>query len=309
MPSARSRIAPRRENHRVKQLAIGPTIRFAYQFAFSQLGTIIGLIWAPMVAIAVLRFLPHGLGDTNISPETDPAGASAAGLRTIVFGIVSILLYAVVHAAVIRQALGLRTGPAMFNFTLGRTELRLAGATALLGLVLSALAIGCLLLAAGVTAAVDQAHNAQMTDVVAMLGALVALCVLLVPFVRLTFLYVPVTVMENRISLERGWVLTRGNFWRAGTVMFLASLPVIVILFGAYWLLMARDFATLMPMAGKLDTPAFFIRLQAITDRHIATLIGINLIVTPFYLGLTLGAAAAAYRALSDGVPVPKAEG
>lgn len=292
----------------MKQLAVGPTIRFAYRFALGQLGTIIGLIWAPMVVIAVLRFLPYGLGDMSLSPEASPAEASAAGLRAIVFGIVSLVLYAVIHVAVIRQALGLRKGPAVFHFSLGRAEFRLAGATALLWLVLVALTIGSLLLVAGVAAAVDRAGNAELTDVVAALGVLVAMCVLLVPFVRLSFLYIPVTVMENRISLERGWVLTRGNFWRAGTVMFLASLPVILVFFGAYYLLMARDFATLMPMIGKLGSNALAIRIEAITDRHIAPIIGVNLIVMPFYLGLSLGAAAAAYRALSDGVPAPAPE-
>jgi len=106
-------------------------------------------------------------------------------------------------------------------------------------------------------------------------------------------------VVENSVNPERGWTLTRGNFWRAGTVMFLATLPGFVIVCSAFVALMGREFATLWPQIGHLPLDALSLRANAIMDRHIALLIGINLIIAPFGLGLTLGAAAYGYRALA----------
>jgi hypothetical protein len=68
-----------------RKLSVGPAIRFAFRFAFGQLGTIIGLVWAPMVAIAVLTFLPHALGDAGALQGTDGAVAAPVVLRAVVF--------------------------------------------------------------------------------------------------------------------------------------------------------------------------------------------------------------------------------
>ena len=81
--------------------------------------------------------------------------------------------------------------------------------------------------------------------------------------------------------------------------MFFATLPAFVIVTSAFAALMGREFATLVPLIGQIPPEALSIRVQAIMDRHIATIIGINLIMAPFSLALTLGAAAYGYRALS----------
>ena len=43
----------------MNKLPVGQTISDAYGFTFSQLGTIIGLIWFPMVVSTLLNFLPQ----------------------------------------------------------------------------------------------------------------------------------------------------------------------------------------------------------------------------------------------------------
>lgn len=283
----------------MNKLAVGPAIRFAYQFAFGQLGTIIGLIWAPLVAAAILRFLPYGLGDTTLSPQADPAAAGAAGLRDLLFLLAGGLLYAMVNVAVIRQALGLRTGGAVFHFSFGRAELRVFAATVILFTALAIIGAGCvmaMLMAASLAAA---SAGEAAGGIAAIVAGLLGLCVMLVALVRLTFLYVPIAVVENSLNPERGWRLTKGNFWRAGTVMFLATLPGFVVVCSVVIALMGREFATLWPQVGHLPLEALSLRIDAIMERHIAMLIGINLIVAPFSLGLTLGAAAYGYRALS----------
>lgn len=283
----------------MNKIPVGETIRFAYGFAFGQLGTIIGLIWVPMVAIAVLRFLPYGLGDAHPSPEQNPTAAGAAALRQLVFALASILLYASINVAVMRQALGLRKGGAVIHFALGAAEFRMWGAMLLLLAILIALTIGFFLAVFGATLAGAVLGSKMLAGAIGGGVALIGLCLLLVSIVRLAFLVVPITVAENKISFERGWLLTRGNFWRISTVVFVVTLPTVTIVFGAFFALMGGELMALIPVASHIGEQALAERVQAIMDSHIPTIIGINLIVAPFSLGLTLGAAAAGYKALT----------
>lgn len=288
----------------MKKLPVAETVRYAYQFAFGQLGTIIGLIWAPMVAVAVLKFLPYGLGDANVSPQDNPAAAGGVMLRGLLFTLVSFLLYGCINVAVIRQALGLRTGPAIFHFSIGRPEFRLAAATLLLTVISIAMVLAFGLISVVVGTAAAASGRPQVGDAVAVSVMLAGLCLFLVVLVRLSFLYVPSSVVENKMGLVRSWVLTEGNFWRASAVLFLVTLPAAVILFSSFFWLMGRDFTTLIPVATHLAPEALSARIDAIVERHIGTIIGINLIVAPFSIGLMLGAAAYGYRFLT-GAPAP----
>lgn len=288
----------------MNRLPVGETTRFAYQFTFGQLGTIIGLIWIPMVAIAVLQFLPFGLGDANLSPEQNPTAAGAAALRGLVFWLVSVLLYACVNVAVTRQALGLRTGSAIAHFTLGRAEFRMWGASLIFLAIIFALAFG-LVLAVIVAGIAGGATGNKVVAGLAVSAVLVAgLVILLLSLVRLGFLFVPVTVAEEKISFERAWLLTRGNFWRIVTVLFLVTLPTFVVLMTASYALMGRELSALAMVAQHLSPQAVMERYRMIVSDHAPTIIGINLIAAPFTFGLMLGAAAAGYKALKAGAKV-----
>lgn len=284
----------------MKKLPVAETVRFAYRFAFGQLGTIIGLSWAPTVGIAVLWFLPHMLGDTGISPERDPAAAGAAALRGIVFTLASLLLYAVINAAVIRQALGLRRGSAVFHLSFGREEFRLMGVSLLLLIVLSLLSAACGYASIAARSMAAEQSGPAAGNLAAALVSLAGLCLLLFVMVRLGFLYVPAAVAEGKTGLERSWTLTRGNFWRASLAIFVATLPLVVAVSAAFLALTGRDFATLTPVAGQLSPLELSARIDAILDRHTAGVIGIFLISAPFSFGLALGASAAGYRALAE---------
>lgn len=285
----------------MSKLPVRETIAFAYRFTLGELGTIIGLIWLPMVAIGILEFLPYGLGDANLSPDQDPNALGAAALRGIVFWLASVLLYACVNVAVTRQALGLRKGTAIAHFNLGRAEFRVWGALLLLVAILFTLIFGMVLavIAAGAAA---QAVGGQIAAGAAVTVVLVAaLCLLLVSMLRLGFLLVPVAVVEEKISFERGWLLTRGNFWRIATVLFVVTLPTFVVLTVGSSMLMGHELDALARVASRLSVPAVLERYRIIVSGHAAELIGINLILAPFTFGLTLGACAAGYRALTAG--------
>ncbi len=287
----------------MNKLPVGGTIRAAYRFALGELGTIIGLIWVPMLAIAVLTFLPYAIGDANVAPEQNPTAAGAAALRGIVFALATFLLYACIYVSVTRQALGLRQGGATVYFMLGRAEFRMLGALVLLGVICVVLVVGFALAVAAVSLLAAATGNklaaAWMIAAVFLTGA----GALIFAVVRLAFLLAPVTVAEDKISFERGWTLTARNFWRILIVMLAVSLPVIVVIFVAFYLLMGQDLMAAFAAAPHLTQTELANRLQTIIQSHAPATIGINLIVAPFSLGLSLGASAAGYRALAGAPP------
>ncbi|HEX4862164.1 MAG TPA: hypothetical protein VFV07_13080, partial [Rhizomicrobium sp.] len=158
-------------------------------------------------------------------------------------------------------------------------------------------------LAAGMLPGNSEIAAAAVAAVIGIGGA----CALLYALTQLGFLLVPVTVAEQRISLERGWTLAKGNFWRITSVLFVVTLPPLLILVGAVLWLTGRDLWALTPALDKLTPEVLSDRIQIILDAHIATIIGIQFILAPFTLGLFLGAAAFAYKELAAGAPVPRA--
>ncbi|MEI9931894.1 MAG: hypothetical protein WDM89_15485 [Rhizomicrobium sp.] len=289
----------------MNKLSIGETVRFAYGFTLRELGTIIGLIWVPMVALAVISFLPYALGDTARSPDINSGAAGAIALRSLALSLISILLTACVTVPVLRQAMGLRKGPAFIHVSLGAAELRLWGGYLLLIGITIILMLGLML--AVVTAAV--AANAIGSKVLgAALSALIVLagiCAMLYALVRLSFLLGPVVVAENRLTLERGWLLTAGNFWRIVAVLFFVTLPFALVFLGAFVFLLGPDTVALYhrAMEQNMDQQQIADRMQAIVDSHISIILGVQLIIAPFSVGLSSAAAGYAYKILSPGVP------
>lgn len=281
----------------MKKLPVGEAIRFAYHFTFGQLGTIIGLVWIPLVVIAVLQFLPYGMGDAMLSREDNAAAFQSAQLRAIIFMFVIVLMYACLYVSVTQQALGLRQGGAIYHFALGRTELRMWGTLLLLGAILLMLlaAIAFLTFVGAVVAgkSVDPALAVPVQSALLFVGA----CAFIYVTVRLGFLLVPATVVEKKIGFESSWKLSRGNFWRISLAAFVVTLPIAILVFAAQYALMGRELVAVMQPGVSLTT--FMTRLELVTARHAPELIGVNLIVAPFVYGLFLATAAFAYRTLS----------
>jgi hypothetical protein len=289
----------------MNRIPVGETIRFAYDFTFRELGTIIGLIWVPMVGIAVLAFLPYAMGDMVRSPDINPAAAGAIALRGIVFWMLNMLLSACISVAVMRQALGLRTGPALVHLSVGRAELRVWGATLLLLGIVLVLAFGLALAVIVSAVAMGVAGSKAATAAVAVVVGLVGTCALLYALTRLGFLLVPITVKEEKISFERGWTLTNGNFWRITAVLFVVTLPTAILFMSAFVYLLGPEMIALWPQAQHLGQEALADKIQAIVNSHIATMLGIQLIIAPFSVGLVSGASAFAYKALTSAAAVP----
>jgi len=283
----------------VNKLSVGETVRFAYAFTLRELGTIIGLIWVPMVALAVINFLPYAIGDASPPPDLNPNAASAIVLRGFAFSLVGILLSACVTVPVIRQAMGLRTGPAFIHFAVGAAELRLWGGYLLLFGILFVLMMGLVLAVVVAAVATSFTGNKIVEGMTVTLVLLAGLCGLLYALVRLSFLLPVVVVAENRVSFERGWLLTAGNFWRIAAVLFVVTLPPALLFLGAFGWLIGPDMVALFRQAQHLDPQVIADRMNLIMNSHISTMLGIQLIIAPFSVGLTASAAAHAYKTLA----------
>lgn len=281
----------------MNKLPVVRTIRDAYGFTFTHLGTIIGLIWIPMVVMTLLSFLP-ALAPIDTSAESFAVGTRQAELLAI--WILTVLLYAMIYTAVTRQALGLRTGPAHYHFALGQPEFRVFGAVLLVGLISMAcfLAFVSLLLAA-VAASANQSATGQLLILPLVVAGTAGLAYVVI---RLNFLVVPVTVAENRIDILRGWALSKGNVGRMFLVLVAVALPLALVGFVAVMALMGHDLISALPTTNSSDPKVVQQQLSALEDvihRHETELLLVGLILAPFNLGLSLSAAAFGYRALA----------
>jgi len=285
----------------MNKLSVGETVRFAYGFTLRELGTIIGLIWVPMIALAVISFLPYALGDTTQSPDINPNAAGAIMLRGIAFSLISLVLSACITVPVVRQALGLRTGPAFIHIALGRTELRLTGAYLVFIAIMMVLFLGYMLAVFGSALAAGATGNKPLVGLVVVAVGFVGLCGILYAITRLGFLLAPSVVAEDKISFERVWSLTQGNFWRIVGVLFLVTLVPAIVFLSAFAFLLGPDAIALyhQAVAQNMSQQDIAERWRVIVENHISLLLGVQLIVAPFSVGLTSGASAHAYKHLT----------
>lgn len=281
----------------MKKLPVVKTIVEAYQFAFGHLGATIGLIWLPLVLVTLLNFLPE-LGDGGGANAPMAAGSNA--LEGLAIVVLTQLLYAIIYVAVTRQALGLRKGAAVVHFALGLPEFRMFGASLLFVLA----SLGCLIFfamllvaVAGLVAAEGANPAIILMGGVAVLAAGIAAAYALL---RLGFLLIPVTTIENRVDLSRGWALTRGNFWRIVAVLVAISAPILAVEVATVLTLMGKDLIAALPpfTSSQAVIQQHLTMLEEVFRRHTPELLGLTLILAPFNLGLSISASAFGYRAL-----------
>lgn len=281
----------------MNKVPVGKTIAYAYNFTLGNLGAIIGLSWVSLVIIAVLQFLPYAGGQNPMVPPDNPAQAGQQALLGIASSLATLLLYSIIYVAVIRQALGLRQGGAVFHFALGTPELRMFGAFLLFMLVLFGMAIVFGVAAALLVVLSRASSSPVVVAAVLALAILACVCAFLYVVVRLAYFIAPVTVVEEHISLTRGWMLTAGNFWRLVAVMLAVALPLFVIYAVGLWAIMGPGLFAPLPDNPDQIKQAMDMRFAAL-GQHMPLFIGLSLLIAPFNIGLNMGATAFAYRAL-----------
>ena len=272
------------------RLPVPDTIRFAYTFAFGQIGAIIGLVWLPLVIVAFLQFLPYALGTAYTAASTNSAEATGATFINLAFSTTALVLYAMNFVSVTRQALGLRQGAASIHFSLGWPEWRMFVAIIIAGLILTA-AMGLYLILGSML--FPGAPGGGLMAGLAVLYAVAGFCAFVWFALRLVFLLAPVIVVEERLDLVRAFLLTGGNFWRILVITLAVTLPLLLVQCVALGVIAGPQLFA--PLSGTSAAVAERFRLL---DRHMPALIGLALMLTPFNLGLVFGASSFAYRTL-----------
>lgn len=285
----------------MNRIPLGKTISYAYSFTLSQLGSIIGLAWISLVAIAILQFLPYAAGGDPMATPANPIQAGQHAIQSLGISILVLVLTSIMYVAVTRLALGTRPSGAIAHFALGGPEFRTFGAIFLLGLVIFGIAIGLAIAAGIVVAVANAAHNEALLALVLVAVVLIVLCAVIYIAVRLGFLLVPATVVEEHISLSRSWLLTRGNFWSIFAVLLAVMVPIALIEIAGAAAIVGPGLFAPLPEGANAS--------QALTARftefghHAPMLIGLRLLIAPFQLGLSMGASAFVYRVLTAPPP------
>lgn len=289
----------------MSKIPVRNTIVYAYTFAFGQLGIVIGLIWIPLVILGVGTYFTwaHYLASLMAASRTgDLRNAGGAVLLLLGWTITGFLVQAIAFVGVTEQALGLRKGPVIARFSVGRRELRVFGG--LLSLAALVLLFAILVNVGGTLgygAVMLLAHSPAVAFSIATLVKLILECAMFFAVVRLGFFIVPIAVAEDRVALSQSWKFTRGSFWRLLAICAAVLLPLLLLAGVA-------EVAILGPKAftgpahvsaeGAPD-PAFVMDQLELLSAHLPELVGLSLLAAPFFLGLLLSAQASAYRAVT----------
>jgi hypothetical protein len=285
----------------MNKLPVGKTISFAYGFTFSQLGSIIGLAWISLIAIGILQFLPYAAGGAAIA--VNPLQEGQRAIQNMGISILVLLLSAIIYVALTRLALGQKPGGAIAHFALGVPEFRTFGAIFLLGLAIVGISIGLGILIAIIGGTLGASHN-EVAMALTILAVVVAVvCAIVYVGARLGFVLVPATVVEEHISLSRGWMLTQGNFWRIVAVLLAVTIPLFLLECIAVAVVMGPDLLSLVTAGPHGDPHALSAHMQEIIGRHAPLLIGLRLVFAPFQFGLAIGASVSGYRTLTAPAP------
>ena len=297
------------------KIPVWRSIRYAYSFTFGNLGTIIGLAWLPLVIFAIAGFFAttHYIDVMQGALAEQNAGQiGAAVLPMVGLAFVGMLCVAIVAVPVTRQALGLRTGGATVHFALGRAEWRVFGALISVAAVLFAIMLG-LMLAVGpasmLLGLVTTASDRGIVLIVSRVIVLVVICAFVFIAVRLSFLFVPVSVVEGKNSLSRSWTLSQGNFWRILGIYAAVLIPLAIVGAILQAILLGMPHIPILNPAAVADSTADKMKMMmdslAQSRANLPVLFGLSLVLAPFRAGLSLGAMAAGYNALT----VPPADG
>jgi hypothetical protein len=301
------------------KIPVGATIGHAYSYLFKNILTITGIIWLPFAIIAaggVLLNLTAG-ESTKALIRSDATQILRVWYLFLPFYLAVFVLAVMQIEGITRHALGLRSGPVYFYFSLGKPIWRIIGAYLLFILlaiavvavfVIGGILIGMVVAAVtGVTPGTRPSGGAAAAigfGVVAI--GLVAYCAFIYWIVRQAFLLTPVVVAEERIGFRRAWQLGRGNFWRIFVIALAILVPIGVI---EAFLMFNFLMPGLPPTAAQGATPAQIAAWNAAYFQRISSywylLVPAYFLLSAVIYGLLCSAQAFAYRSL---VPAEKAE-
>lgn len=307
----------------MNKIPVFATVARAYRFAFGQFLRLLGIAWAPLAVVIAFGLLltPGFMGNHfmgNHMPVNDPDEIARQTLRLfpLTFAVM-LIVRAMIATGVTELALGLRKGVTVVFFSLGASVWRFVGSWLLVMLVMLVLVIGSFI-AIGIVLGVGGALAGNLLHAPTGWVAIAAVCLVVAFYafvffvsVRLTFFIPPVVVAEKRVDLARGWILTRGNFWRIFVIGLAIFIPLIVVgcaiflaVFGTELLHTLGDVFALGMHSAKqaaieqrLDALSMTMRTRSLAVWPYMAVV--NLILQTIVYGLLYGASAFAYRAVN----------
>lgn len=219
----------------MKKIPLEPTLVGAYRFLFTNIISIVGTIWFPLVVFGavmaglVCLIVPHAWLTGNFPQfDNDTAWQVLQPVFAIapLLPILALITISMILVGLLRLSLGQKTSTTLIFFSLGGQVWRMAAALVLAEIVI--IVLGMVLVAVFAIAAQFGAPNLPPGPAMAakiVLGVVEALFFFYACF-RLVFFLPAVVVAENRIGLGRSWHLGGGNFWRIFLVVLLTIIPV-----------------------------------------------------------------------------------
>lgn len=280
------------------KIPVGKTIAYAYGFTFGNFLTVLGLSWVPLVLTAVVAYvtLPtYFAGMQAMMTSGDPSGIVTGGGLMLLLNIVAFAAFIMIYVGIARQALGLRSGPAYYYFSVDAAFWRLLLAY-LLTIVIGIGGAFLIMIVFGILLVVF----APLAVIVIIVGFFGLAYVML----RLTFLQPALAVAEEKGIVGRAWSLGKGNFWRFFAVLLGIMIPMVILL-GVIQMSFFSSLAIVPPPenASPAEAAAFMAQMGAQIVGLLPILIPIAILFYAAMIAMVVSASAFAYRSL---VPAPE---
>jgi len=288
----------------MRKFPVFGTIARAYGFGFGHFFTNLALVWSSVALLwAATWFMQQPYLKAFAEFDRDPHMVTQTYPMYFLFSLVSLVLVAAQAMLLTREALGMRTGPALLQFPFRPATWRMAVAFFFYYLVLIVLYIGlflAILLGGGLVAA---AHAGKIGGAVIAVAAVIGFLAFFYVAMRLSFFIGPVAVAERRISLIRGWELAAGNGGRIVLVFLATLVPFILVEATVAVAFFASVFKGFHPGMTPQESQAIG-RSVAASVKHLTTgywllFYPLSAAVTVLMYGMLSGAAAHAYQALT----------
>jgi hypothetical protein len=280
------------------KIPVGKTLAYAYGFTFGNFLTVLGLCWVPLAitaAAAIVAFPTYVAGVQAMLTTGDPSGLVSGGGLMFLFFVVGFASFIMIYVAIARQALGLRSGPAFYYFSLDAAFWRLF--LAYLLTIVIAIGGGIVLAIVSGILTVVFAPLAAVVLIVALFGMVYAM-------LRVTFLQAPIAVAEDRRVVQRSWSLGKGNFWRIFAILLGIMIPLAIVQIVVQMSFFSSLSIVLPPEdAGPAEQLAFLAQVQTEVMNLLPVLIPVAVVFYAVMIGMVVSASAYAYRAL---VPAPE---
>jgi hypothetical protein len=280
------------------KIPVGKTIASAYGFTFGNFLTVLGLSWVPLVLTAVVAYVTvptYFAGMQAALTSGDTSGIVTGGGLMLLLNIVAFASFIMIYVGIARQALGLRSGPAYYYFSVDAAFWRLLLAY-LLTIVIGIGGAFLIMIVFGILLVVF----APLAVIVVIVGFFGLAYVML----RLTFLQPALAVAEERGIVGRAWSLGKGNFWRFFAVLLAIMIPMVILL-GVIQMSLFSSLAIVPPPenATPAEAAAFMAQMAAQIAALAPMLIPIAIVFYAAIIALVVSASAFAYRSL---VPAPE---